>query len=538
MSAKAVELGAQYQPPGEVMPYAGEANWPGPGLWVVQNGETSLVGVKHSKYRPAEAKQDDTSVYSADMVQLVNTVYGEPYVINHADRLQGAEAELNAVDRDGEPFNLYPDGQPLTTEQEEHPELFNCTLETDKGPYNNATQTYRSLFKGIEQISYTLRTHRAYLDPASAYMYGIPTREDATPNPYVQTMVDILGDGIMKFIGNGIHEHFDAHVGYLPVISRLIRPLAPYLNLGLLAAPFAYGEQVPTMSDYLNQPDLRKYDGTQPQSVRYLTRYAASRNGGVGLRVVHDSLDEALLHAHEQMRDGLITSPSRHLGSHADVRNRYDPPAKDKLDHPGRLELCVKDTAAMRIPTLIAYSELVRALVAKFESVAAAGEAGLAQLHADYPGLFGPTYDKQQYAEDQLEFAHLNSIVIAYHGAEATVRNGLGQEVSAREQFTEIIRLAQDGNPERFSPETIKTLHKSILPTEFIQREAGNYLDQQGLPSLRGYYETGYGTPAQWMILRANAARMRGTNNEADLMRIGTQDRTRSFGAYLLRNAR
>lgn len=301
MSAKAIELGELYRPAGEVMPYTGEANWPEPGLWVVQNGQTSLIGVKHSKYRPDESLRSDSNVYGADTVPLVNTIYMEPYVITDTERLQGAEAELNAVDRDGEPFNLYPDGQSLTIELEEHPELLNTTFETDAGPYKDATQTYRSLLKKIEQMSYTLRTHRAFFDPASAYMQGIPTREDTTPNPYVQTMVEILGDDIMKFIGNGIHEHFDAHVGYLPVISRLIRPLAPYLNVGLLAAPFAYGEQVPAMSDYLNQPDLRKYDGVQPQSVRYLTRYAASKNGGVGIRVVHDSLDEALLHAHEQM---------------------------------------------------------------------------------------------------------------------------------------------------------------------------------------------------------------------------------------------
>lgn len=220
------------------------------------------------------------------------------------------------------------------------------------------------------------------------------------------------------------------------------------------------------------------------------------------------------------------------------MRNRYDPPSEDKLDHPGRLELCVKDTAAMRIPTLVAYSELARALVAKFESVAAAGEAGLAQLHSEYPRLFGPTYDRQEYAEKQLEFAHQNSIAIAYYGAEATVTDGLGQDSSVWEQLSEIIRLAQDNNPDRLSPLTLRTLRTSILPLESVEQVAGRYRDEQGLPSLRGYYETGYGTPAQWMILRAKAARMRGTNNEADLMRLGTQDRTRSFGAYLLRNAR
>jgi hypothetical protein len=537
MSAKAVELGEQYIPHGEVVPYSGEAEWPAPGLWVVNNGTATLIGVKHPKYRPGEDQWQDTAIYCADTVPLVSSVLAEPYAVG-SGRLQGAEAELNTYDREGNPFDLYPGGTPLTIEQEEHPELLRTTYETDAGPFTDAERTYRALGRKIEDMSYTLRGHGAYFDPASAFMHAVPTRQDATPNPYVQTMVNILGDDIMKFIGNGIHEHYDAHVGNLPTISRLIRPLAPYLNVGLLAAPFAYGEKTPRMGEQLGADELLAYDGRQPQSVRYLTRYTASANGGVGVRVVHDNLEEALLHAHQQMRDGLITSPSRHIGSHADVRNRYDPPSPDNLDHPGRLELCVKDTSAMRLPTLIAYSDLVRALVDRFEKVAALGEQGLAELHTDFPGLFGPSYDKTEYAVRQLENAHQNSIAIAYDGAEAVVTDGMGNKTTVWNQFRDIIRLAQDGNPDRLSKNTLRNLHKSLSPYDTTEQAMAKHRDEQGLPSLHGYYYTGLGTPAQWMIARADAASQRPNTSEADVLRDGTQDRLRSFAAYLLRNAR
>jgi hypothetical protein len=506
-----------------------------PGLIELRNDAgAGPVAVKHPRYRTHPELRRLPGVYTGDCIRLVNSIYEAPYPVGYG-RLHGVEVELNSVEDDsGKPFNLYPNDIPLPIPGlAEHPELYRNTLETDGEPKNSTSAAYDSVADSIAGAEDGLEPFGALIDPASARMQDVPGPEDVSPNPYVQTMYDVLGPQILKFLATGVHEHWDMHVGLLPVVTRYLRVLGPYLNLGLLAAPFGFGEQTPRLGEILDHDDLRPYDGQQPHSVRYPVRFGASPDGGVGLLVAHSTLPSALAHADQELAAGRVSNPARHYGSHSDVRPRYDVPSARKLWHPGRVELCVKDTAALRFETLKAYGELTRAVLEQLERVAMEGEAGIARLHRDFPQLFGPAYKDDTFAAQQLARAHQNSIAISYSGADAEVTNGVGRKVVARDQLNEVVRFATQ-NGITLPRSVLHHLFKSTRSAERIEPTMRQFKDQHGLPSLIGYYITGMGTAAQWMIGRSRAAAERGitpTNN----MRLGTLDRAHSFKRYLKR---
>lgn len=533
MSAKAEVLGNlvdlianQYHP------YDPQA-LPGPGILVRNNGTSSrAIAVKAPCFRPAGTRYVEGS-YEADVVPIVNAIFEEPKPIGNR-RLKGVEVELQTVDADGQPADLHPSDTPIDESLGRHPELFRSIWETDYGPDEDVGRLYAGVRKEISRIASILSWHDLHIDPASARMQDRPGKNDITPNAYVQTMAELFGEGIHKLLGTGIHEHYDVHVGYSPIVARYLRVLAPYLNAGLQAAPFAFGEHTPHLGEILDNDELRQYDGTQPHSVRYLIRFAAiENNGGVGLRVVHDTLDEALEDAHRQLQRGYISNPARLHGAHADVRSRFDPPSPDMLDHPGRLELCVKDTGALRFETLEAYCRLASAVVDVLEEVATGGEQAVAQLHQEFPQLFGTNYDKQTFGTVQLDRTHRNSVAIAYHGNDAMVENGLGITVPLARHFGQVLRFVQG----RLALKQIATLHDSLLSPDALPQTYKKYTDKQGLPSLTGYYATGKGTAADWMIARNEAMVAQGLRSEQDRMRNGTQDRMQAIAKDLLRTA-
>lgn len=534
MGAKSTMLGQPYSPEGELSWHSPENHARNPGeepgiVRVGVNGNSRYVALKHRQYRP-EA-QSDPALYDGDVVELTSQIGAEPYVV--ADSRQvGTEAELNIVDADGNPFDLY--ANPETANDPyllAHPELWRNTAEVDGPPETSATKAHHLLAETIAKKASDYERSGGYIDPASARVQDRPTTEDMSPNPYVLNVVGILGGQIGKFIGTGIHEHYDLHVEYSPVVSRYLRTLAPYLNVGLHAAPFGFGETRPELGEILDSDELRKYDGQKISSLRYLTRFVASPNGGAGERVAHDSLADALSHADQRMRDGHVNNPARHLGSHADVRSRYDTPGAD-LDHLGRLELCVKDTGALRERTLAAYSELSNAVIHLLEQVAAGGEQAIHQLHRDFPKLFGASYkDGTEYGKTQIDITHQNSVAMAYDGSEATVIDGTGAQTGVYAQMQEVVRLADSYKP--LSSDVKRTIAHSLVTAEQARGVMQRYKDENGLPTLEGYYLSGVGTASQWMQERATAAQEAGMSG-SDIMRDGTMDRVRSFGKYLL----
>jgi len=539
MNAKAEKLGPQL--PIEQL----DARWmfddqhaaaPGhePGIiYVVQDGVEEVWAIRDPKYRPHEA--DTPGVYAADRVKMVDGVhaaYREPIDGTSPQRKWGVEAELNIVGDDNLPFNLYPDGIPIEPSLHKHPELWDNTYEVDAGPSKSIWLAYEGLQGVIIHTARRLWAHGAYVDPASARMQDVPGKQQITPNPYVHTMHRVMGDSLFNFVGVGVHEHHDVPVEYQPIVSRYLRLLAPYLNLGLHAAPFGFGEVTPPVGRIMNNAELRPFDGRQPTSIRYLARLA-SENGGVGRPVAHSNLRDALRDSDRELRDGRINNPARHVANHGDVRSRYDAPGK-KLGHMGRIELCVRDTGALRLQTNRAYGELTAAVIDRLVEVASGGEESLAELHRDFAELFGTSYDEDMFTETQLERAHRNSIVMSYDGTRSRVESGTGGLVGAVSQFQKVIAFATKNQQLPLRQQTERTLVSSVQVVP--QRAMNAHRDEMGLPSLLGYYNTGIGTPADWMIARARAAQSAGIKGP-EVMANCTADRIWAFSQHMAKSA-
>ncbi len=490
-------------------------------------------------FRPGRELRGIPGVYRSDIVPIISTLDDEIQPIGQ-ERLEGAEIETTAVSRDGLPFDLYDGGIPMTASAAAHPELFRSMHEVDSPPRTTSAEAIMGLKTVLRDDLAELQAltdGEVRFDPAAARMQDIPTEQDYTPNPYVETQIDHNGPKTRFFVGTGKHGHYDIPAGAIPVVSRYIRVLTPILNAPLLAAPHGFGEVTPELGEVLDNDELREYDGQQPQSIRYPTRYGAMPDGGVGHIVAFNTIDEEMQHADVQTWLGTVSNPARHLGQYADVRDRIDPPTPGRLDHPGRIEICSSDTAAIRFETLIDNSQLTRNILDVFELVAKEGEEAIHRLHANYPHLFGPSDDVDVFAGHELPKAHHNHMQLAYvspdgrSGGDILIYDGNGKQTTVRNQLRRIVDfLEQEGHP--LDPDTIQGLEASMVDQGTLIKTMRHYRDDQGLPSLRGYYLTGQGTPAQWMLERAQAQLEQGKTEEA-VMRDGTEDRAGAFQDYL-----
>jgi hypothetical protein len=499
-----------------------ENGLPEPGIY----GTGNLFAVRTTEYRKP-GYENTPGFYETDIVPIVSSIHEEPYVIPEGEGKYGVEVELHTVGPDLQPANLYL-GDGTTIVPDIPPELYRSTAEIEAGPGKNIVSLYRNhIPQRVGNVALTLSQpqYNMSIDPVAALMQKQPKLSDLTPSEYIEKNLKRLGPELVDFVGHGIHEHHDMHVGYLPKVSRYLRMITPLLNAGLQSAPFGFGEITPNMYEHFGNEDLRQYDGKQPHSVRYLTRFAASTNGGVGRRVSHDTVGEMLTDMNSAMDEHGLPSPVRVFADHADVRPRIDPPTKN-IDHPGRVEICVKDTSALNFETLAAYGELSDTVLKTLEEVVAGGKKNIGKLHETFPTLFGDTYDKAKYKAVQLEWAHQNSIALAYDGNDAKVTNAIGEVVKIQEQMNALLDFAKSGSTKLSSPAE-EIIQRSLKPTN----EVTEVMKKHDY-SLEGYYRTGMGTSAAWMIERAEMLRAQGKTDK-EIMDDGTRDRTESFKRYL-----
>lgn len=507
-----------------------------PGIYNDPDSE-KMFAVRAPETRPP-AHRSTEGLLTGDVIYLVDGMKAEAREESEAmgnRRLHGVEGEANVIDTEGDPANIYDENnKPIIEDMA--PELYKGMIETDVGPDEDIVKLYHhDLPKQLTHIALTLSDRGMYIDPASARMQDIPTEDDLAPNEYIRSNRLVFGPKLEKFIAAGTHEHHDLDINHSPVVSRYIRPLMPMMNLGLLAAPHAFGELTPNLQDHLEEyaptNDLRAYDGVQPHSVRYPIRWSTSTDGGVGRQRVHDDLDDLREDIDAQLKEGVINHPARTLGSHADIRIRVDPPTSD-TSHPGRLEICGKDTGVYRHETLGAYGELSDAVVKSLEKVAAGGKKNIKKLHAEFPTLFGEKYDKHTYQDIQLERAHKNSLEVAYYGNDARIIDATGNEVKVQAHMKELLRFVKVSGFD-LSPESHIEITKSLAKTDEITKTMKKFRDETGAPSLDGYYQTGLGNPAAWMIERAKVNQEINHLNEKDTMRDSTLNRAKAFRRHL-----
>jgi hypothetical protein len=500
------------------------------GIVVYADGTPECI--KSSRWRPEGSPPSD-AVHEADTVALTRAIREGGVIIPAVKRRVGLEIERVVVD-DMQPFNLYIDrahADPWVRGMlRQHPELFKHTLESSVGPFHSIPYTFRILGKNALHALVSL-PRGTHIDPASAQMMITPTETDLSPNNYTLAMARELGPLMLLATGHGFHEHHDMHAEYIPLVTKYLRVLAPLLNAGLLAAPFGFGELAPRLGEILDSAYLRdNYDGRQPHSIRYPVRLVGGE-GGVGRLAVHSTLKDMLSYGDLQFKQGSIHMLARLYGHFTDVRPRLEPPSPAQPDHPGRVELCVKDTAAGRLQTLYAWTELSSAVIRQLELVAAGGESAVRRLHSEFSRLVGTEADDVVFAGQQLPRAEANSFELAYKGADATITDGLGNPVTVRRQIAELIRFAEAGNQPL--PDNVKEIiYDSLLTVEETLPTMRQYKDESGAPSLIGYYRTGKATPAVWMIARKDALLAQG-ESKPDIMRDGTLDRVLSYEQYM-----
>jgi hypothetical protein len=506
-------------------------------------------GVDNSRFAVATVGRaphlrDVPGVYESDVTLFVDAFDDkDPYIIPDEVRLYGVEGEANVVNRFGRPASAYNGNTPILTDMPA--ELYKGMIETDVGPHRNLEELYlTALRRKMAEIVLTFLEEGLRVDPASARMQDNPTERDLAPSDYILSNFDVFGKKLLKFIGAGVHQHNDVHAQYLPMVSRYLRLLIPTIGAGLQAAPHAFGELSPDLHEHLseyapdNGKDLKKYANMQPHSVRYPSRWATSTDGGVGRRVAYDSVEEYLDDIVKQLKAGIINHPARVLGSHADMRLRPDRPTK-KSKNAGRLEICAFDTAAYRDKTLGAHGVFaavtIRALE-KFADDEAHGRDTVENLHNEFPKLFGGTYNKAQFEDEQLERAHQNSLAVAYLGNDAKIVNGMGEMVTLGEHTKEIQRFIGAKGIE-LSGSVRKEIKKNLMREDKVRKTMKKY-SVEGVPSMKGFYKTGKGTASMWANARAEANQAIHHMNQREAMEDGTKDRADALCWHLGLNAR
>ncbi len=534
MQIKPNNLGKRFNPSHPVWAYP--ANHPSkapleePGIISLTDG--TQVAVRSVRWRPV-GLPPKKGVFTADVSLVTMAIREEGFILPPKQRKVGLEIERVIVGDDMQPCDLYDDKLPKTGlirhMLEEHPELFRCILESGVGPYTDVRTAYQALGRDSRKTLSSLPADY-HIDPAAALMLITPKPADVSPNPYIQGIVRKIGPVMLKAISNGVHEHHDVHVQYAPVVAKYLRVIAPLLNVGLLAAPFAFNQLTPRLGEILEEPDLKKYDGRQPHSVRFPARLI-NGNGGIGRPVVHIDLDEALRDADLLLKRGEINIPARVYGHYADVRLRFDPPIGGRTNHPGRIELCVKDNAAGRIETLSAWGELSTSVIRRLESIAGGGDSAIRDLHRSFANLFGAPAGNAAYAQTHMSRVKSNSLELAYSGNDATFLNGRGQRVKVQRQVQDLIAFAESAGP-ALSVQSKKIIGDSLLPSAKVAQVLNRFTDASGAPTLLGYYREGIGTPAQWMISRKDALAAQGYSEEQTMLDC-TRDRVTAYEAYL-----
>ena len=539
MNGKAIELGAAVQ--------IDDAKWlhtdlhsdiaPGREPGLIRLGSGEVIGVRSFVHRPYGWQDsyngvDPDTVYECDTVPLLESVT-DPEGQPAAKNMLGMEFETNVFDRGGSPVDLYTlaktrSDEKLSDALSQHPELLRYTLEGSSNPTEDTTEAMQNYFDEIRRVYEITAAHDLVWDPMSVYALGEPTTDEFAPHLYVQSMWRFLGSNIRRFVNVGIHEHHDVPLQHLPFVAKYISVVAPYMNIGLLAAPHVFGETQPDLDGRFDE-DIEGMR-TEPQdmsSARFLLMAAASPNGGIGKRNVYGSFSELLRDADRQMTTDQLPNPSRVGGSHKQYRTRFDDPSS-------RAELLFKDTGGYRQPRLEAYAQVSRRVVARLQSYAQRGEEGMEAMHRDYPELFGRSTDKDTYAAEQLDRAHRNSAEVAYDGANAKVEAGTGREVSAKTQVMNVLRFATNDWAEPMDSATMGELRRSLV-TEMSKAQAvagRGFVDSAGLPSFAGYLQTGVGTASMWTRMRAEALADRGAT-PLQVVEDGIRDRGQAFHNYV-----
>lgn len=474
------------------------------------------------------AHEGDPNIRPADMRELL-PLNGE--VPRYSECKTGQELELKVVDKQGRLVELFVPGSAVLYDLEhavkngidlvhEEPfaetlseqlrrlsyseELLRAQIELNFAATSSLTEAATSTALALQKVAKILKKHGYYLAPISALAHHPLQREETNPNAYVQRMVDWMGwENINHFTGSSVQFHVEmGNMRHGLVAINMYQQVSAMLYAMSLSAPFADGYANPNLRDlYIrDETNVRRRNDRETYellgssnwlSVRNASRWRGSHSGGVYERAVPENPFEFFMQADEMLRSGEIPSPARVAGHHRD-RPRPDI---------GTLEPSSEDTYGGNIHKITASRELNKAILWKLQYYVATNN--MTDLAREVPQLFG-----YPVTEAHLRNAHLSHMKVGQSGVDAVVYGADGKMYRMGDLAAKLIAWAaqpvqDDGGQILFNglhEGVRKELANSIkVPT---QRDFAQAQDEQGITSMRGYYESGIGTAAHWMKQR------------------------------------
>lgn len=337
-------------------------------------------------------------------------------------------------------------------------------------------------------------------------------------HPYVQHLVApdnslLPSDSIEGFVGHTVQMHYERAYRWedMAATANLFQILHSVVAANTQAGSVAYGQLQPNLSEIFarlglemklggtdegNERIWAALDNNQWRSVRNPSRLIT--NAGTYQHAVPETYDGLIALGHEVLTpdspllSGPMPSPARKNDHHNDRM-------RDDIGKNGTLEDCAHGTSLGNVLVQISTARMLEVLAYKLQK--ASFEGTLGDLHKSRPMLFPAEVN-----DNALRTAELNLLAVAQGGHGALVSTADGEVVENRVLYLETLDYVNEPMPDEdydgLPPALIDILYR--VQADLSDEVATNYLDEHGLVSVAGYYETHIGSAGEWTLKRAN----------------------------------
>lgn len=427
-------------------------------------------------------------------------------------------------------------------------ELLRDTTEINFDHSADTQSLAKSDLRALKAVSEEARKQGKALLPLSMHPADL-NEEHYTDHPYVVGVVGRLGPELRIFAGSNSVQFTIENLS--PEIGRKTQhdwyQVGPLLKALTLCAPVAYDTVNPNMkkvvmeksrSDDLDQELLETLDYDEPLSVRESARlFGSALGGGPAQELFPISANDYYRAVEMTISHKQATPTPDRIGGKESARHHGNTRFRRTVGKHSATEITNLDTMAGDPIKIAAIKEMTRALNRKFNLLT---EQELAEKA---PALF----------RTNLTDAHLRELAIASlnidnYGVAANVIGADGQKYNAGQLVNQLIEFAATPYDNDEKGIHIPALPKGVV--EELKRSAFTptsevfasltsttvRVDSSGnnvvVPSIRGWYETGIGTPAHWQRARINALQTLGLTN-TEIIRDYIQDTESAYAERL-----
>jgi gamma-glutamyl:cysteine ligase YbdK (ATP-grasp superfamily) len=357
-------------------------------------------------------------------------------------------------------------------------------IELNFEPFANGRDRAIHQFKVLRRVAAITKQHGAQIMPIGTLAHRPLRPEDVNPNKYVTRIaMEHMGwERVQHFLGGSFQVHaemFDIETAMRSI--NYLQQVEPFSLALSASAPFVHSKI------FINDEQIPGIGSQQStwQSVRYPGRLAGSPNGGPIEFPAPDTTDEYYVITHKRLKKGEIPTAARGLGNHVDLRFR-----PDLLT----IEMSIDDNFAAHPLKLAAFSEYKKAKAFKIQVLIHEGRED--ELPND---LF------KKLNQEGIERAKRNALEVSKIGIDAIVEKPDGETwttagIQEERLLNWVIEPELQANYHGLPDGVIKEIEKSrIVLTEEEFAQYGPDSDN----FIYGFYQSGLGTPSQWLHRRA-----------------------------------